>query len=918
MSIRPGGPVQDKKGTATGKRLFVKALHKKNDGPPEGGEQWLRGWCAMCLPNECGILVRVKHGVVVEVKGDPECPTNRGRLCVRGAMASIPGFYSPFRLRTPLKRTNPKKNLEEDPGWVEISWEEALQHIGNRLKKIREEDPRKLVFLEGWGTCDGLLGRETWLRQPDGYNKYGSIFSIAAQTPNHVGSHGPLCAIHYSSNLVHGAYPEQVADLQYCEYLVATGRTVGPNSGSAAATKRFLNAVERGMKLVVIDPRCSVEASKAYRWIPIRPGTELAFALAMLHVMLYEIKTFDEWFVKNRTNGPYLIGPDGLYFRDPETGKPLLWDKTDNRAKVFSDPSLRDPALEGEYDVHGERVVPAFSLIKAGMKEYTPEWAEGITTVSAEAIRTVAREFVEHARIGSTIVIDDFVFPFRPAQFGGSGRGSVNHKNGMLFDLAGKIINMLVGAVEVPGGFTGGIRPANPDSLRPDQDGVIIPILEAVGHPFKFPPDCIDGAEFFPLKHTTPNLMARNILNPKKYHLNYEVEAVVAAGANPVRGTCDPDDYVQAFQKVPLVVTIAAQMDETTMLADIVLPNSHFLEKEGIRIYRPALQSLDDELRGIEVILGRKPLPRLHNTMGSDDILLELADRGGFLQGPGGIYDLINQVYRLQGKYRLDVEKRYALQEIFDRIIGNLFGDGYDYPYLMKHGFVYRYAVKGKEAYNYSYWPGNTTRHPIYFNALKESGDRLRRSLQACGIPHPAFDDEEEFFRFYQPVPFWVPTDESVAPEAYDLYAINWKTNFRMHGTGSILENAWIKELRDGDPYETYVMVNTETARKKGLENEDRVWIESRYGRTRGKVRVSELIHPEVLGIPGNYGGRSTPYLNPVNSEGAWFNALLTSDEKHGLDPITAGIEIAPRVRIYRLAQGKGKEDALRVAVPGH
>jgi len=857
----------------------------------------------MCLPNECGILVHLKDGVVVEVKGDPDCPTNRGRLCVRGALCSIPGLYSPFRLKRPLKRTNPRKGLDEDPGWQEIGWEEALEQVGKTLRVIRAEDPRKLVFVEGWGTCDGLLGREIWLKRPAGNLEYGSIFASAAGTPNHVGSHGPQCSIHYSSNLVHGAYPEQIADLQYCNYLIAIGRTVGPNSASTAATKRFLNAIDRGMQLVVIDPRCSVEASKASRWIPIRPGTELALALSMVHGILYEVRKFDEWFVKNRTNGPYLIGEDGLYFRDPTSGKPMIWDEKDARAKVFSDESLTEPALDGQYTVLGQTVKPAFSLIRQGMKPYTPEWAEGITTIPAQLIRTITREFVDHAQIGSTVEIDGYRFPFRPAQFSTSGRGAVNHKNGTLFDLTGKMINMLVGAVEVPGGFTGGIRPANPDSLRPDEDGVVTPILEAIGHAFKFPPDRIDGSEFFPLKHSTPNIMARNILDPSKYHLNYDVEMVLMAGANPVRSTSDPQEYVEAFRKVPLVVSIAAQMDESTVLSDIVFPHSHFLEKKGIRIFRPALQSIDDELRGIEVILGREPVPALYDTRSSDDILLDLADRGGFLTGSGGVNDLLNEVYRLQEKHRLDLKIKYTLEEITDRIIRNMFGDEQDYAGLMKKGSLHRYAVKGKKAYNYYYWPENQTRHPIYFNRLKETGDLLKRNLQAHGIKHPAFEDQSEFFKFYQAVPFWVPTLESEAPAEYDLYAINWKTNFRIHGTGSNMENAWLQELRENDPYETFVLVNSLTARKKGLQDGDAIRIESQYGKTEGRVKVTELIHPEVIGIPGNYGGRSTSFLNPVHSDAAWFNELLSSKEEHALDPITAGMEIAPRVRVHRMEE---------------
>jgi anaerobic selenocysteine-containing dehydrogenase len=874
----------------------------KNASQKKKKDLWLKGWCAMCLENSCAMRVHIEDGVVVATEGNADCPTNRGKLCVRGGLSSIPGYYSPHRIKAPLKRTNSKKGLNEDPGWVEISWDEALNQVADRLRKIREDDPRKLVFFEGWGTCDALFGREVWLRKPDGHDRYGSAFSIAAGTPNHVGSHGPLCAIHYASNLVHGQYPEQIADLEYCRYLIAPGRTVGPNSSATHSTKRFLNAIERGLKLVVIDPRCSVEASKAHRWIPIRPGTELAFALAMIHVILYEIKKFDEGFIKNRTNGPYLIGQDSLYYRDPETLKPMIWDVSDHKAKVFSDETLKEPALEGEFEVQGQKVKPSFSLIKKAMEPYTPEWGQDITSISAETIREVSKEFVDHAMIGSTIQIDGHNFPFRPAQFGGSGRGAVNHQNGTFFDLTVKIINMLVGSLEVPGGATGGMRPGPiQDTLKPDEDGVVSPVLEAIGNPFTFPPDCIDGSEFYPFKHTTPNITARNILNPKRYHLDYSVDTILLSGANPIRSTCEPDLYVEAFRKVPFIVSITPQMDESAVMSDIVLPTSHFLEKRGIKFYSPCLQSIDDELRGFEMILGRNPVPKLYDTKDSDEITMELAARAGFLKGRGGLNDLINLSQRLAGPYTLDLERKYSLEEIWNRIIQQRFGDGYDYNYLMEHGFIYRYAVTGKKSYSYYYWPDNKTRHPIYFNRIKEIGDKLKKNLRERGLTHPGFKDDSQFFKFYEPIPFWVANDESKAPEEYDLYVINWKTNFRMHGTGSNIDNFWIKEIRESDPYETYVVINSETAQRKGLKDNDRICLESRYGKTTGTLRVSELIHPEVLGIPGNYGGNSSSFLNPMNSKAAWFNALLASDEEHHLDPISAGIENAPKVKLYKV-----------------
>ena len=267
---------------------------------------------------------------------------------------------------------------------------------------------------------------------------------------------------------MHGHHAESISDLQYCKYLIAVGRTVGPNVGTTHGTLRLVDAIERGLKLVVVDPRFSRSVG-AYRWIPIRPGTELAFVLALIHCVFFEIGKFDEWFVKNRTNGPYLIGADGFYLRDDSTNKPLIWDSADGRAKVFDDASIKDYALFGEYRIGNTSAHPSLHLIKERMKEYTPEWAEQMSTIPASTIREVAREFVEHASIGSTMTIEGEEFPFRPAQFAGSGRGAVSQRNGTLFDLAGKILNLLIGAVEVPGGITGNRNPGpGPFVLEPD------------------------------------------------------------------------------------------------------------------------------------------------------------------------------------------------------------------------------------------------------------------------------------------------------------------------------------------------------------------------------------------------------------------------------------------------------------------
>ena len=103
------------------------------------------------------------------------------------------------------------------------------------------------------------------------------------------------------------------------------------------------------MKVVVVDPVCHHPGSKADEWIPIRPGTDAAFALGLLNVMVNDHGFYDTEFLQKYSNGPYLVGPDEYYVRDPESGKPLVWDETSGKARPFNDPNLGIPAIEGNF-----------------------------------------------------------------------------------------------------------------------------------------------------------------------------------------------------------------------------------------------------------------------------------------------------------------------------------------------------------------------------------------------------------------------------------------------------------------------------------------------------------------------------------------------------------------------------------------
>ncbi|NLO28806.1 MAG: molybdopterin-dependent oxidoreductase [Actinobacteria bacterium] len=881
---------------------MAKAKTRKHDQadpmPPGADYQWpaadpaqrgrtrtLFGICGQCMQGDCATLIHMQDGVVTRVEGNPAASPNYGSLCPRGA-SQLMNLYNPYRVKTPLVRTNPEKGLDVDPGWKEVSWDEAMALVIEKLNQVRTKDPRGLLVMEGFGNRDSLLRDH---------------FAHAFGTPNVVGSHAPLCSIHYASNLVHAGCPEQVAEMDYCEYLLTFGRSLGPNFATTGAIRRFTKAMDRGMKLVVIDPRCSVEASKG-EWIPIRPGSDYACLLAMAGTMLNEGLPFDEWFMKHRTNAPYLINPAGDYHRDPLTGKPMMWDAAAGCARAF-DAEFADIALTGAYTVDGVACRTGFDLIREEFRQYTPEWAEGICTVPAATIRRIAGEFVKHAKIGSTIQIDGFTFPFRPASVN-THRGITNHRGGTYAELTAKLMNMLVGNIEVPGGCVG-------DSMRgpllePDDDGVLRPQFRAQAFPFKFPPDTIDGNEFYPHKNATPHLAVQAMLDPARYHLDYSIEVWLNLGANAIRKNAQPEKYVEAMRNVPFVVSVAYHMDEPTIMADVVLPEHANMERDIVSVLVPPHQTTGGELYGADTVRVRQAVPALFNTRHCDDILTDIAEGTGVLYGPGGVYDRLNRSMNdlvltdgfYLGEGTLDVDRRHTREEIQDQLLKTWpRGDGKGLAEINQEGF-FRQPRSRKEFFTYYFSPGDGVRHPFYFERLKKTGDSLRAQLREVGIAYPGIADEETVWEQYRPIPHWIENSEIQAPPEYDLWVVNWKSPYHPHDSGNPEGNPWLAELYAQDPFDFAVFMNAATAAKKGLKDGDRVTVESRYGRTSGALRVTELLHPDALGIPGNY-GLGTLQSNPLIRQGTFYNSLLSIDD-NTLDAISAGQEISPRVRVYR------------------
>lgn len=233
--------------------------------------------CHGCGANRCGIYAYVKNGRVWKIEGNPKAHNNRGTVCPRGH-GYIHDLYNPDRIRSPLKRT-------DDGRYEPISWERAYKEITTKLNLLIIDNGPQSIF---------------WLQYPMANAPYAFRFMHALGSPN-IASHGTTCFVARNAGwkMTTGALPD--SDLKNSRYIIIIGRN--PAGGiKLYQMKELAEAKDSGAKVVVVDPRHSETAVIADEWLPIRPGTDLAFVLAMINVIVDE-ELYDEEFVDKHTVG---------------------------------------------------------------------------------------------------------------------------------------------------------------------------------------------------------------------------------------------------------------------------------------------------------------------------------------------------------------------------------------------------------------------------------------------------------------------------------------------------------------------------------------------------------------------------------------------------------------------------------------
>lgn len=905
-------------GTTKVNRAF--AEEAKPNAANEGRTDEVFGHCRMCMMcGSCSFVATTKDGVVVNVEGDPDRKTNAGGLCPRGK-SSITNLYNPYRIKAPMKRTNPEKGMEVDPGWVEISWDEALGLAAEQLGQAYLTDPRSIVHcysFSAYESSHATLGQGVWAK----------LMGI----PNVTSVKGQMCAIHYGAMYMIDGAPSGNYDGKYDEYVVVMGKSLGYDNGYAGGDARtFADVCRRGGKFVVVGPRATMEATRG-EWVSCKIGTELALVYAWINEMVNVMDAgFDADYVKRRTNGVYLIGPDGDYVRDA-AGKPLIWDAAANAAKAFDDATLTDPALEGSYTVEGVACRPAFALLQEAVADYTPEWASEITTVPAERIRGIAHELVEHAHIGSTIEIDGEVLPYRPACVV-LGRGCTNQQTGTLIDLWSRVINLLLGNV----GYPGGLQSTLDSGYFHNLEGTVEPFAEAVTltEPPTWPPTHLDLSDYYPHMHSLQTHIWHVMADPERYGIDYRPSLYFSSGANPVAGSDDAELVMDGLRKFDFVIYHGCyHMDEMAMMSDLLLPENANLEGTSVHLFpgnecssTACNEGYNESNHAIVVRQGVQPL---YNTMEGNDILMGIFARMG--QGSawntiantlGSIgfvmmnaaatqlpvpEELRQQVYYPLGgvpfmneEIKLDPEKNYTSEEMWDLNLKSALGPDKGLDFLKEVKFIPFTAVSGAELYAAHRDP--EVRFQLYPVSQMRSGKVLVDALETFPVDMgELLGTPLDVLRHrFDPVPYY-PTDLVIdnEPEEYDLRSFLYRQPLFMFRLASMDQDPIRRDY--AEKYlldDNAVLINPDTAAARGIAENDRVHVESPYGETWGRAHLTQTVRPDALGI-GGCRGRKTSRMGADLLNDTNYNDLLCGAPGH-TEPIDGGELIHVSVKVSK------------------
>lgn len=753
--------------------------------------------CHQC-PARCGINVYTHNGRVVGIYGNPDHPISNGKLCPKGHLGTY-FLNDPDRFKQPMRRTNPRKGRDQDPGWEAISWDEAYDEIAGRINELRENgEAHKFAhfFGRGWGASDAGM-----------YGAFGQLVG----TPNSAIGHSSMCAdgsktvkMVTDGNRSYSSY-----DYRNTNYMLIFGASFLEAFRPYNYLMQmwgYMRAKSPRTRITTVDVRMNPTMAASDRNLMIKPGTDGALALAIAHVMLTE-GLWDKEFVGD--------------FRDGR-----------NRFKA------------------GQRTAPAYfeenwtyGLVEwwnAELKDRTPEWAEKITSIPAEQIHAVAREF------GTT----------RPAM-ALFERGPTAHTNGVYNGMAIHALNALSGSLFAEGGLfyqmgpSYGPRPADADDYVDDI------AREMAG---KYPRIDMIGTERWPIAGNMMQETAKNHNAGDPYKLKMGMFYLT----NPIWTSPESKDWEKMMSEI-FVIDTSPFPGETSMFADIVLPESTYLER--------LMDAPTYPFEGYPMAMLRVPaIEPIYDTTEFCNMIIEIGKR---IKGPTGEY------------YAKIDSAENLLRHLASGFADDPGDNGVDgFEAWKEHGVWYKKPYHWKQYRGAFYeWDGDGHNREMTEDEVKEklmpteTGKfEFKSSQLVANADYIA--DEHNMERDRVGFPQWIEPRHTGGDRK--LHLVTPKTPMHAEGRGANLPHAIASQQPIvGGNDRTYLEMHSATASERGIGEDDRVRLTSDHGSIEAYVRLVPQHRPDTVVLPFEYGHWA---------QGRWATAQERSSAPGNANEITENV----------------------------
>ncbi len=865
--------------------------------------------CYMCACR-CGIDVHVRDGRVRYIQGNRDHPVNKGVLCAKGS-AGMLHLESPARLTSPLLRTGPRGSGQ----FRRISWDEALGTAEEWLAETRGKDPRELAFFTGRDQSQALTG---WWSQ-----QYG--------TPNH-SAHGGFCSVNMAAGGIYsigGSFWEFAQpDWERARLLLMFGVAEDHDSNPI---KLGLSEMRRnGARIVSVNPVRTGYSAIADTWLGIRPGTDGLLVLSLVGELLRN-RRVDVAALSQRTNAAWLVnrkpGPDcGLFLRDGD-GKPMVRDAASGKTVPFDRPGAV-PALTA---VGGSGSGPAtvFELVTSKYldRQYLPEVAARHTGISADAIRGLAAEIARVA-FDEAFEFDSPWTDFRGVRHERvvarpvavhAMRGISAHANGFQTCRALHLLQMLIGAVDCPGGTRfkppypkpvenhprpgrpGGPGetlsgpplgyPIGPEDLLVDEQGEALRLdkafsweapLAAHGKMHAVIPNAARG---------DPHPISVMFLYMANMAWNSSMNTPAAMEALSARGT--DGEY-----RIPKLIVADAFWSETVSYADLVLPDTTYLERHDCisLLDRPIGEPdmIADGIRHPVVDTDRDVRP-------FQDVLIELGARLGL---PGFVDRDGSPKWRSYAHCMATREVRPGVGPLsgWRGKDGNREGRGEPNErqldrYVEAGGF-WTADIPDRAKYfkhinaDYQDWAVGIGLYdkpaPFMLQLYSEPLRRFQLAAEGHGKVLPPERLRGRISENFDPLPSWIGPGDSDGEE-FPLSAITQRPMAMYHSWGS--QNPWLRQIHS----ENFLYVPGAVCDRLQLSDGDWAIAESRVGRIRVRVKRMEALNPSTVWTWNAIGKRRGAWTlsedAPEATRGFLLNHLIpdrdSSDTMSNSDPVT-------------------------------